>query len=245
VQRILEDADGIVDGHRTLLGRCVDLSPSVDWHRDPVTGRRIPLRHWTRIDPLDPEVAGECKVVWELSRHQHFPLLGEAYAFTGERRYVNRFVDHLTGWMDENPPGWGIHWSSSLELAYRAIAWIWSLELFRDAPGVTESLYVRALKFLYLHGRHIERHLSTYYSPNTHLTGEALGLLYLGTFLPELEAAERWRRLGARILSEQLPVQVLSDGVYFERATAYHAYTVDIHLHAHLLGGRDFSWPPG
>jgi hypothetical protein len=44
---------------------------------------------------------------------------------------------------------------------------------------------------LYAQGRHIESYLSTYFSPNTHLTGEALGLYYLGTCLPELECARR------------------------------------------------------
>ena len=37
---------------------------------------------------------------------------------------------------------------------------------------------------------HVERHLSYYFSPNTHLTGEALALYVVGTALPEL-AGER------------------------------------------------------
>ena len=49
---------------------------------------------------------------------------------------------------------------------------------------------MRVLKFLYLNGRHLETYLSTYFSPNTHLTGEALGLFYLGTLLPEFKDAD-------------------------------------------------------
>ena len=35
------------------------------------------------------------------------------------------------------------------------------------------------------HAAHVERYLSLYYSPNTHLTGEALGLFYAGAVFPE------------------------------------------------------------
>ena len=52
-------------------------------------------------------------------------------------------------------------------------------------------LFTQILKYLYLHGRHLETYLSTYFSPNTHLTGEALGLYYLGTVFPEFSDAER------------------------------------------------------
>ena len=54
----------------------------------------------------------------------------------------------------------------------------------------------QALKFLYLNARHLESYLSTYFSPNTHLTGEALGLFYIGTLLPEFNEAKRWQELG-------------------------------------------------
>jgi hypothetical protein len=47
------------------------------------------------------------------------------------------------------------------------------------------------------------------------LTGEALGLFYAGTLLPELEGAKRWQALGHKILLAELNRQVLPDGVYF------------------------------
>src|SRR5205085_2785832 len=105
----------------------------------------------------------------------------------------------------------------------------------KDAKALTPSVFSRLLKFLYAHARHIETYLSTYFSPNTHLTGEALGLFYLGTLLPEFKRAARWRKLGARILLEQLERHVNPDGVYFEHTTYYHRYTTDIYTHFLLL----------
>ena len=91
------------------------------------------------------------------------------------------------------------------------------------------------MKFLYQHGRHIEQYLSKYYSPNTHLTGEALGLYYLGTQLPFFERAKHWRKLGEDILFAEITKQVLPDGVYFEQSTWYQRYTADIFSHFVLL----------
>ncbi|HYG08720.1 MAG TPA: alginate lyase family protein, partial [Pyrinomonadaceae bacterium] len=120
---------------------------------------------------------------------------------------------------------------SSLEVAFRAISWLWSLQFFKHSPHLTPALYMRALKFLHLHARHLETNLSTYFSPNTHLTGEALGLFYLGTLLPEFHAATRWRATGARILFEELERQIRPDGVYFEQTSYYQRYTTDFYTH--------------
>ncbi|HEU4871093.1 MAG TPA: alginate lyase family protein, partial [Pyrinomonadaceae bacterium] len=73
------------------------------------------------------------------------------------------------------------------------------------------------------------------FSPNTHLTGEALGLFYLGTLLPEFEEAKRWQALGREILIEQIPVHIKPDGVYFEQSSYYHRYTTDFYLHFLIL----------
>src|SRR5262249_10692246 len=127
------------------------------------------------------------------------------------------------------------NWASSLEVALRLIAWCWATVLFRDARSLGPELYVELLGGVADAARHVERYLSHYFSPNTHLTGEALGLVYAGIAFPELSGAERWRRLGERILIEEFRRQVLADGVHFERSTCYHRYTIEIYLHFLLL----------
>jgi hypothetical protein len=235
---VIENADGIVRGRFRLFGwhgvQCNVDAP--DWHWDPQSGKRAPLHHWSTISFLDSRSVGDSKIIWELNRHQYFSTLGRAYWYTGDERYARTFVRHLTGWMDANPPKLGINWASSLEVAFRAISWSWGLHFFRDSSALTPAVFLRALKFLYVHARHLETYLSTYFSPNTHLTGEALGLFYLGILLPEFKRSRRWRATGLRILCDQLTRQVRADGVYFEQATQYHRYTTDFYIHALVLG---------
>lgn len=229
-------ADRAVDGAFDLLGhRNVSFGDPIDWHRDPTSGIRAPMRHWSRIQYLDPATVGDYKLLWEVNRHQHFVTLGQAYAYSRDSRYADAFAAQLSSWIAANPPRLGVNWASSLEVSYRAISWVWALQLFAEAPQLTDALLATTLESLRRHGKHIERYLSTYYSPNTHLTGEALGLLYLGTALPIFEAAESWRRLGWSILRDQLFRQARPDGSYFEQALYYHRYTADIYHHALVL----------
>jgi uncharacterized heparinase superfamily protein len=233
---LVAHAEKIVAGRFDLLGfRDLSFGDPVDWHLEPVAGKRAPLAHWSRISYLDPSVAGDKKITWELNRHQHFQTLGRAYFVTGDERYAATFAAHINEWMDANPPKLGINWASSLEVSFRAISWLWALHFFRESPRLTPELFTRILKFLRLHARHLETYLSTYFSPNTHLTGEALGLFYLGTLLPELDGASRWRETGRRVLTEQLARHVRADGTYFEQSSYYHRYTTDFYTHFLLL----------
>jgi heparinase II/III-like protein len=233
-------ADAACKGRFDLLGyRGLSFGDPIDWHFDPVSGRQAPLTHWSRINPLNKDVAGVSKVIWELNRHQWLVHLGQAYRLTGDERYAKTFVKYLRDWMQANPPGMGINWASSLEVALRLISWCWALFLFRGSKALSSELFLRLLEGIRAHAIHVEKYLSYYFAPNTHLTGEALGLFYAGVVFPELRPAGRWRELGARILVEQLERQNLPDGVYFEQSTCYQRYTAEIYLHFLILAARN------
>jgi hypothetical protein len=233
-------AEAACEGHFDLLGyRGLSFGEPIDWHFDPISGRRAPLVHWSRIDPLNKAVVGDSKVVWELNRHQWLVHLGQTYRLTGDERYAETFVKYLRDWMQANPPGIGINWASSLEVALRLISWCWALVLFRNSKALSSDLFLRLLEGIGAHAIHVEKYLSYYFAPNTHLTGEALGLCYAGVVFPELRPAAQWRELGARILVDQIQRQVLPDGVYFEQSTCYQRYTVEIYLHFLILAARN------
>lgn len=232
----IEKADRMIEGKFDLLGFLnLDFGAEIDWHYEPVADKHSPIKHWKQFDELDSEETGDKKIIWELNRHQHFFTLGVAYWLTHDERYALCFARQLESWMEQNPPGMGVNWFSSMEVAFRAISWIWAFNFFKDSRVLTPELFQKALKFLYLSGRRIEKYLSTYYSPNTHLTGEALGLYYLGTQLPFFIRAKEWRKLGEEILFAELDRQVLPDGVYFEQSTWYQRYTIDFYTHFLIL----------
>jgi hypothetical protein len=95
------------------------------------------------------------------------------------------------------------------------------------------------LRGLAQNGRYIERYLSTYFSPNTHLIGEAVALFFIGTLCPEIPEAQRWQKKGLAIVLAESERQIRADGVYFEQSLYYHVYALDFFLHTRLLASRN------
>jgi hypothetical protein len=237
---VLSAADAVCRGRFDVLGyRGLSFGTPTNWHLDPISGRQAPTVHWSRIHPLDPAMVGDSKVIWELNRHQWLVLLGQAYQFTGDERYAEKFAESIRDWMRANPRGIGVNWAGSLEVALRLISWCWAMFLFRRSKALSPELFIEMLGGIEAHAEHVERYLSTYFSPNTHLTGEALGLFYAGVVFPEWRPAGRWRALGMKILEEQVVRQVFPDGVHFEQAACYHRYTIEIYLHFLILSERN------
>ena len=252
-QRLPDVADAIIGQaeqicqHRfDLLGyRGVQYGAQIDWHLDAVHGKRAPLRPWFQIRYLDMNQVGDSKIIWELNRHQHLVTLAKAYRLTGRARFARELFDQWYDWRQENPYPIGINWASSLEVAFRSLSWLWVFHLLQGSSVVPTEFPCELQRALMLNGRHIERFLSTYFSPNTHLLGEGVGLFFIGTLCQEPGAAERWQRTGWQIIMREAQRQVRPDGMHFEHSTYYHAYALDFFLHARVLAGLNEITIPG
>jgi hypothetical protein len=248
---VLREADEICGRRFRLLGyeNLSFHSPGgnrkfneINWHLDPLHGKRAPMEPWFRIPFLDFAAVGDHKVTWELNRHQHLVVLAKAWLLSGDEKYIRELIAQWHSWIEANPYPVGINWGSSLEVAFRSLSWIWIDHLLGGAAGYAqpENKPLRAFRAelisaLAFHGRYIERYLSTYFSPNTHLLGEAAALFFLGTLCPQMPHAARWVRAGWEILVNESGRQVRPDGVYFEQSLYYQVYALDFFLYARLL----------
>jgi hypothetical protein len=243
-----EHADRMLDGRYDLLGyrdlAFRDRDGAIQWHLDPVHGRRAPLTFWARVPYLDPAI-GDHKVIWEFNRHQHWMQFGRAFWLTRDRKYADAIVTELESWLRANPPMIGINWASMLEVAFRSLSWTWALHCLvgeredgNGERGTGSGWVIDLLIGLDRHLTHVERHLSYYFSPNTHLTGEALALYVVGTALPELAGSARWMDTGRRILLREIDRQIHADGGHAERSTHYQRYMLDFYLLAFLTARR-------
>jgi len=234
-ERIVQQAGKICRHRFDLLGyEDLDYGKVIDWHLDPVHGKRAPQKLFYKVRYLDFDEVGDSKVTWELNRHQHFVTLAKAYRLTGNPRFADEILRQWRQWQEDNPYPVGINWASSLEAAFRSLSWLWTYHLLEGAAGLPD-FRDEWLHGFARHGRHIERYLSTYFSPNTHLLGEGVGLFFLGVLCPELASAARWKSLGWKIIVEESARQVQADGFHFEQSTYYHAYALDFFVHSAVL----------
>lgn len=245
-EAIIQRAEKICQHRFDLLGyKDLYYGREIDWHSDRVHGKRAPRDLWFKIRYLDFAFVGDAKITWELNRHQHLVTLAKAYRLTNASRFASELMDQWRHWQRENPYPRGTNWSSSLEVAFRSLSWLWVYFLLEGTPAMTPEFRERWLRAMALSGRHIELYLSTYFSPNTHLLGEAVALFFIGTLCPELRSSSRWKRRGWEIVLRESGQQVRSDGFYFEQSTYYHVYALDFLLHAGVLASlNDMPFPP-
>lgn len=237
-ERIVHEAEQICTRRFDLLGyEALDFGREIDWHLDPVNGIRAPEALWFRIPFLDFNAVGDHKVIWELNRHQHLVTLARAFLLTSDNRYIDELQAQWYAWQPANRYPNGINWASSLEVAFRSLSWIW-IDRLLAGRGV-DKLRADLAPAIAQHTRYIEKYLSTYFAPNTHLLGEAVALYFAGTLYPQFASAARWRRRGWEIVENAAAIQVLPDGMHFEQSTYYHVYALDMFLHARLLAARN------
>src|SRR4030081_3187420 len=137
VEHILQQSEKILQHRFDLLGyRDLAYGSPIGWHLDVVHGKRSPRKVFHRVAYLDFEAVGDSKVTWELNRHQHLVTLAKAYRLTGNEHYADEILDQCRQARAYNPYAIGINWASSLETAFRSLAWLWTYHLLQGAPGL-------------------------------------------------------------------------------------------------------------
>jgi hypothetical protein len=240
VEKILSTADRICAHRFRLLGyEDLHFGTPINWHVDIIHAKQAPMKPFHQIQYLDFAEVGDSKIIWEINRHQHLVTLAKAYRLTRDERYSRELLAQWQDWQAANPYPRGVNWASTLEVGFRSLSWIWLYQLLEATPALGADFRGEYLRAQALNGRHLERYLSTYFSPNTHLLGEAVALFFLGTLCGELAGAERWKALGWKIIVQEAQLQVNPDGFHFEQSTYYHVYALDFFLHAALLASAN------
>ena len=247
-QEIIIRAANTVCEHRfDLLGSgLTDLGWPIDWHCDFKSGFRWnPRKYHTEIRPAPYPGGYDLKVPWELSRCQHFAWLGQAYWLTGDEKYAHEFRAQVEDWIRQNTPEFGVNWACSMDIAIRAVNWLWGYSFFQCSPVLDDVFRIAFCKSLLNHGRHIMANLErTATFAGNHYLSDIVGLIYLGILLPEFKEAQLWREFGLHELENEMFNQVYADGGNFEASTNYHRLTTELFLSSTLLArlnGHRFS----
>jgi hypothetical protein len=246
-ERIRAEAEEVVAGRVDVLGSgLVKIGPEIDWHLDFKSGYRwSPTTFYQDLEVTRLTDASDAKVPWELSRGHQLLTLARAARLFEDERFARTLERQLASWIDANRPGYGINWSNPMEIALRAVNWIWAirtLEAWRTLDARLRKLVTAALQS---HARHVQWNLEG--SPllrSNHYLSDILGLLVLGAALEGDPAAGGWIRFASAEFERQLLEQVHEDGVGFEASTAYHGLALEIFLLARVVAheqGRAFS----
>jgi uncharacterized heparinase superfamily protein len=231
------EADAALRHEIDLLGSGpVDLGPEIDWHRDFKSGYRWPEVFYQDLEITRLTDDSDAKVAWDLSRGHHLLALARAAAVFGDEAAGAEVQQQLHAWIEANPPGIGINWTNPMEIAIRAVNWVWALATLDAVRPLEVSLRGAVARSLAAHGRHIFHNLEG--SPqlrSNHYMSDIVGLLVIAAVLPDDPTASRWWRYARRALEREARAQVLPDGVDFEASLPYHGLILELLLTAHWV----------
>jgi len=242
---IFASAEDIMAHRFDLLGSGKkNLGKEIDWHRDFKSGYRWEPVFYGDVPIIDLSRQGvDVKVPWELSRFQHLPTLGKAYWFGLEgserrnaERYAREFASEIKDWIQKNPVGIGVNWTCTMDVAIRAVNWLWGYYFFCGSPALTEDFHTAFFRALLDHARHIIDNLEFSDSlTGNHYLADIVGLIFIGALVPEFRESDEWRDLGARELEKEMQKQVYRDGMDFEASIPYHRLALELFATGFLL----------
>jgi hypothetical protein len=217
----------LVPGYQAIDWRC-DFKSGYRW--EPQTFyKRIRYGHVEGVD---------IKVPWELSRFQHLTILGEAYVLTGNEKFAVEFEMQISDWIDNNPVGFGVNWSCTMDVAIRAANWLVAMEFF-TGRAFLNTFMEKFYSSIYEHGRFIRSHLE--YSSvftNNHYLADLSGLLFIGLYCRCSKESKGWARFAISELNKEILKQVYPDGCSFEASTCYHRLALELLFYSKLIAER-------
>ena len=220
----------------------VSLGEEIDWQRDFKSGYRWPAERYEDVEVTRLTDDSDAKVPWELSRGHQLLTLARAARLWEDERLAGELERQLDAWIAANPPGVGINWVNPMEIALRAVNWLWALGTVEPWRPLDPALRARVTRSLQAHAAHVRLNLEG--SPllrGNHYLSDVFGLLVLGEMLPGDPRAAGWARFGRRAMEREVRGQVLDDGVGFEASLPYHGLALEVFLlawHAMALDGR-------
>lgn len=252
VDRTFHEADKVCQHTFDLLGSGpTNLGPTIDWHRDFKSGQRFDPQLYYRRLHMDNLPGADILVPWWLSSFYHLMSLGKAnfLAKDGDpersERYTEEFQCQVSKWFEGNPYLFGVNWCGTTAVTIRLINLIWGYSLFRGSPSITDDFWWKYVKQLYLHARHVRRHLEWFPVRTNHYLSNLTALLYMGLLFPEFSEAGEWRELAHNELISEIEHHAYADGVGHEGSLNYHRFATEIFAAVLILGKRHgLEFPP-
>ena len=234
---VLEWADKTINHEFEYLGAGFGKLGTIDWHLDCKSGFRwrkgIFYLKYKRIDLTNN---ADVKVPWELSRCHHLLWLGEAYLLSKDEKYANEVVEQLQWWIDENPLMYSINWTCAMDVAIRAVNWIYAINMISTSASLNEAVLRRINRSLFEHGWFIFNNLEKWhpYSAN-HYAANITGLLYLGQLFKDSKEGMKWSNYALQEYFLEVRLQVLPSGAHFERSISYHRLMTELFAYPYFM----------
>lgn len=234
---ILEWADKTLHHGFDYLGSGLTKLDPIDWHVDFKSGFRWPKgKFYKSYKKVDLSNNADVKVPWELSRCHHLLWLGQAYLITKDEKYAKEVVDQIEWWMKDNPLMYSINWTCAMDVAIRAVNWMYAVNMISSSACVTDNFAKSFNSSLFEHGWYIFNNLEKWYPySSNHYAANITGLLFLGHMFHNTKQGKKWWSYALKEYFLEVRLQVLPSGAHFERSISYHRLMTELVAYPYFM----------
>lgn len=228
-EKIISEANLVLENKFQTLGSgLVFLGQEINWHQDFKSGRIWNKDFYTKIDSKHSVNGSDIKVPWELSRFHQAHWLAKAFIISKDEKYSKKFFELIENWINQNPFCYGVNWNCAMEVAIRAVNWIFALHIFKVSNHFDKKLEQKIYSSLYHHGLFIRNNLEYGRRNGNHYLSDLMGLIWLGAFFYNHSFGKKWFRFAQKELEREIQAQVFDDGVDYEKSTYYQRLVTEI-----------------
>jgi hypothetical protein len=216
----------------------------IEWNKDLKSGYQWPNSFYKNINyrnaylPDNYDKHFDIKFPLEVGRCHHLLSLAQTHVLqdttiTNGQTYGELIRNCILDWIEKNPYGYGVNWIMAMDVAIRAVNWIWAYCLIGGSRD--RKFDERFFESLYLHGKYIEENLEWNDSATTnHYLTDIAGLLFISLFL-RCDCSEKWKNFAVKELISEMDKQVYEDGGDYEASTSYHRLALELFYISALL----------
>lgn len=233
---ILESAEQAINHNFDLLGSGIKHLDPIPWHSDFKFGYTWPQNIFYRGMRGMAPVGADIKVPWELSRCQHLLWLGEAYVFTNDEKYAKEIVDEINDWIENNPLMYSINWTCAMDVAIRAVNWLYALALIKQSNAFSNEFTNKVYKSLFQHLFFINNNLEkSIPQSNNHYFSDIVGQLYLGQLFSTTLKGKRTLSKAIKEYKKEILTQFFPSGVNYEKSVSYHRLMTELVVYPYYM----------
>ncbi len=244
---IVTEADMYADNHyRSISGDIFHVQYGLNWNYDYIYGYEWVNDKLHTIEELtSADTPSDIKNVWEMSRFYHMPVLGLAYKYNKNTKYLNKIFTDIDTWILQNKNFSSVNWTISMEASIRVINLIQTISLISSTGDIDNRRMETLNSMVYNHGFYIWNNLEKGLNTNNHYLTNLIGLIWISIYFKGFESnelnrlSEKYYNFSMSQLLQELEYQISNDGFSYEDSVSYHAYNTEILLFTYAVMSRN------
>jgi len=219
-QRVYND---VMNGSFQCLGYGkLKIPKKKEWHSDNLHDYKWKVSYFNNIDYVRTDDFCDTKIPWEMSRLQYLVILAFAFIENKDSKVLKKYNSIINDWISANPPGYGVNWTCTMEVAIRMTNIAISLMIVKKYLSEKQINLIN--QSLAEHKRYISLFPEISDVPGNHYLSNLMGAF----LIESISGKNKSINIKLKNFINEAKNQFLKDGCHFEMSPTYHVMCLEM-----------------